>query len=59
MTVTRWKSQVGLWWKHQDGNGRIYGAETGGSLRRDGYAVEKTGRKCSQLDCDLRPYEQL
>ena len=25
----------------------------------DGYAVEKTGRKCSQLDCDLRPYEQL
>ena len=21
--------------------------------------MEKTGRKCSQLDCDLRPYEQL
>ena len=57
MMVTRWKSQVGLWWKHRDGNGRIYGAETGGRLRR--IRGGKTGRKCSQLDCDLRPYEQL
>ena len=63
------------WWKLYDGylrggnrksdcGGNIR-TETGGFTGRkqaevcDGYAVEKTSRKCSQLDCDLRPYEQL
>ena len=65
------KSQVGLWRKlnvkgaggyHGHGSW-IYGAGKGGNRRKFATdtrpAAEKTGRKCSQRYCDLRPYEQL